>query len=202
MDSVLEKYASLLRQNNIESLTLKSQEWFLGLLNSNQLDIGNKNRPNVLNDPFTKKVSRPRIGKMYTFMYDAKTKDVLPYWDKFPLIILADIPEDAKGFFGLNLHYLQPEQRAIFFRKLANLYSSGDLMNENTKIRISYEILKSIKTLRAFRPMFKRYLPKQVKTPIVEIPPAYWETALFLPTQRFVGASQNKVWADSRKQLR
>ena len=43
------------------------------------------------------------IGKMYFYYYDAKTKDMLPYWDKFPLVIPLEVHTD--GFIGLNLHY-------------------------------------------------------------------------------------------------
>jgi len=31
---------------------------------------------------------KAKIGRMYTFAYDAKHKKTLPYFDKFPLIIL------------------------------------------------------------------------------------------------------------------
>ena len=43
------------------------------------------------------------IGRMYFYFYDPKTKDTLPYYDKFPLVIPIERYPD--GFLGLNLHY-------------------------------------------------------------------------------------------------
>jgi hypothetical protein len=36
----------------------------------------------------------------------------------------------------------------------------------------------------------------------MEIPPEEWEIALFLPLERFVGATKRKVWRDTRKKYR
>jgi hypothetical protein len=45
------------------------------------------------------------IGRMYFYYYDPKTKDTLPYYDKFPLVI--PIERYSDGFLGLNLHFYQ-----------------------------------------------------------------------------------------------
>jgi hypothetical protein len=52
------------------------------------------------------------IGRMYFYFYDPKTKDSLPYYDRFPLVI--PIERYSDGFLGLNLHYIHPKQRIIF----------------------------------------------------------------------------------------
>ena len=33
---------------------------------------------------------------MYTFFYDPKTKEKLPYYDRFPLVLILDINSDVK----------------------------------------------------------------------------------------------------------
>ena len=53
----------------------------------------------------------PSIGQMYMFQYDPKYKDVLPYYDRFPLVIPFEQTRrvgiaQGDGFYGLNLHYL------------------------------------------------------------------------------------------------
>ena len=49
-----------------------------------------------------------REGTMWTFMYEAES-DVLPYWDRLPLVIrMIDNKDDPKSFLGINLHYLYP----------------------------------------------------------------------------------------------
>ena len=61
---------------------------------------------------------RPKYGVMNLFGYDPKHKDILPYYDVFPLIFPL---EPAKGgFIGLNFHYLKPGARVAFLRSLAD----------------------------------------------------------------------------------
>jgi len=56
-------------------------------------------------------------GNMYMFLYDAKLKDKLPYWDMFPLVLpFRKVPG---GFFGLNLHYIPYQVR---FKLLAAMH--------------------------------------------------------------------------------
>ena len=73
------------------------------------------NRGNILNDP-RRVSSKAFIGKMYFFNYDAKFKEVLPVWDKFPLVIPMDTY--SNGFLGLNLHYLDPGSRLALLDRL------------------------------------------------------------------------------------
>ena len=56
------------------------------------------------------------MGGLYYFLYDPKTKNDLPYYDKFPLVM--PLKRDADGFLGLNLHYLPLNYRINFMRKL------------------------------------------------------------------------------------
>lgn len=194
VESILQKYTQLLEQEGIEPLTSRSKKWFINMLSNVRVS---KNK--VLSDEMAIIRSRPRLGKMYMFIYDPKTKKELPYYDRFPLIIMTDVPKTGNGFFGLNLHYLSPAKRAIFFQTITDLFKSGSTLDENTSIRLKYSALSNQKRLRAFRPTFKRYLTNHIKSKIVEIPSQYWEVALFLPTHEFKKASSSKVWADSNK---
>ena len=47
--------------------------------------------------------------KMYMFKYNPKTKEKLPYYDTFPLIMPLEIYKG--GFLGINFHYLPPKIR-------------------------------------------------------------------------------------------
>lgn len=51
----------------------------------------------------------PYFGRMNFFLYDAKYKDKLPYWDRFPLVL--PLEETNNGFIGLNFHYLSIPMR-------------------------------------------------------------------------------------------
>lgn len=143
-------------------------------------------------------VNKILIGRMYLFIYDAATKDKLPYFDRFPLIFPFRIIPG--GFYGINMHYLPYMLRA---RLMDNLYDviNNDKMDITTKLRISYNVLNGAARFRFFRPCIKQYLNTQVKSRFLYVGPSQWETALFLPLERFVGASKLQVWKDSRKKI-
>lgn len=135
------------------------------------------------------------IGSMLMFFYDAKLKEELPYWDQFPLIFPIQMYDD--GFLGINLHYLPPMLRA---KLMDALYTTAITKKDKIqRLKISYDILSSASRFSAFRPCIKRYLKNHIKSRFFYVDPGEWDMALMLPTQRFVGASDQKVWQDSRK---
>lgn len=138
------------------------------------------------------------IGKMYTYMYDPKHKQRLPYYDTFPLIFVVNVYRD--GFLGINLHYLPPMLRAILMDGLSEI-ANNDRYNDTTKLKLSYAELTSRSNLKYYKPCVKRYLTAHVMSTYIEIPPREWIMGVFMDTQRFVGASADKVWADSRESV-
>lgn len=140
--------------------------------------------------------TRPVIGSMYMLYYDAKHKGTLPYFDRFPLIFPFRKTED--GFIGINLHYLPHKYRAVLMDALYET-ANNKKFDETTKLKISYDILKNASQYSYFKPCVKRYLTAHVRSKLLYINPSEWDIALFLPTERFDGASKTKVWADSKK---
>lgn len=141
-----------------------------------------------------RKANQFKIGMMYCFFYDPKTKDDLPYWDKFPVVLVLERYND--GFLGLNLHYLPVKFRMLFLAKLmrfAQLTAEDDIK----RMRISYEILNSAKRYAEFRPMLKRYLFGRLRSKLLMIQPNEWDVASMLPLQQFKGARTSTVWKDS-----
>jgi len=137
------------------------------------------------------------IGKMYFFFYDAKLKDSLPYYDKFPLVI--PIEQYRDGFLGLNLHYIHPKQRIILLDKLSNTLSNTKF-DDKTKFRVSYEYLVAASTAFEAIPCIKMYLYTNITSRFLEIPADEWDIAALLPVQQF-NASEYKIYADSRKKF-
>jgi len=136
-------------------------------------------------EPFKRilKLSETSVGKMYMFVYDPKTKDKLPYYDMYPLIFPIEYYND--GFLGLNLHYLPPGARAKLMDALYDTINNNK-QNKTTKLRISYDILSSVKRYAYFKPCIKRYLFGHVRSNFLYIAPDEWNIALMLPTQKFV----------------
>jgi len=174
--------------------TKKAREWFRkkaqGLTDVNKMDV-------ISDDRLTQR-NAPRPGKMFTFFYDPKTKETLPYYDTFPLILYVE--SATNGFYGLNMHYLPPALRAKLFDALLDT-ANNKKFNDSTRLNLSYSILKSASKYSAFQPTFKRYLSGYVKSKVVEIDAPEWPIALFLPTESFRKAGTSKVWGDSRKMI-
>ena len=138
------------------------------------------------------------LGRMYFYFYDPKTKDMLPYYDRFPLVIPIERYQD--GFLGLNLHYISPKQRIILLDKLSH-YLNNHSYDESTRINLSYDHLKNASTIYEGIPCVKKYLYKQVKSRFLEITADEWDIAALIPYEYFDGATKNKVWSDSRKKF-
>lgn len=162
----------------------KSMEWL-------KERIRNINRPE--NDD-----NRFRLGGLFFFGYDAKTKADLPYWDKFPLVIPLERYSD--GFLGLNLHYLPIRYRVAFLDKLMD-YSIQGAEDETLRLRVTYDILSASKRFKEFKPCVKRYLTSHVQTKLVAVKTDEWTAAAFLPVQNFTGASASKVWQESLEKI-
>jgi hypothetical protein len=139
------------------------------------------------------------LGRLYCFFYDPKGKDDLPYYDKFPMVLVLERYPD--GFLGLNLHYLPYKYRVAFLTKLMN-YAVLDENNDVKRIRITYDILSASRRFKEFRPCIKRYLTGHIRSKILTIQPNEFEVASFLPIHQFKGAKPTEVWKDSIEEMR
>jgi len=133
-----------------------------------------------------RKRGRPEIGKMYFFYYSPKLKKTLPIYDRYPLVL--PIEHYTDGFLGLNLHYLSPANRKLLLNKL-KAYANNDRFNENTKLLLSYELLKNTSTMPLVAPCIKRYLFSHMRSMFTEIIPEEWDYAIALPVEIFVTKS-------------
>lgn len=171
--------------------TVKARQWF-----RDKAATFSAGRSRMMREG--RKVTAPEIGSMYHFIYDPKGKKTLPYYDKFPLIFMVGPAEG--GFYGINLHYLPPTMRAVLMDKLYTI-SSDKKYDENTKLNLSYQVLKGAAKFKYFKPTLKHYLNSQVKSQYMLINADEWDIALMLPTQNFAKASSATVYADSRKAI-
>lgn len=195
---VFQQLANRGSKAGINSLSPKdSMSWY----RNEAQKITNVNNNRLMNDKenVTPVVRTRDIGKMFMFFYDPKLKQILPYYDKFPMIILVSVDQD--GFTGLNLHYLPPKLRAQLMDALYTLRNNNKY-DDSTKLQISYEILTSASKFRYFAPCFKRYLYGHVQSNFLYVSPENWDKALMLPTERFAKASASEVHADSQAMVR
>lgn len=119
-----------------------------------------------------------RPGNMFMFFYNPKTRDTLPYYDKFPLVVVVGKAEG--GFYGLNLHYIAPILRAKLLSALMD-NTNNTKYDETTRFKINYAMLNRTSKLRFYKPCFKHYLLDHVQSRLAHVPAPEWEIATFLP---------------------
>ena len=137
-------------------------------------------------------------GELYFFYYDPKHASTLPYYDTFPLVLILE--KHADGILGLNLHYLPVMLRAAFLDKLMN-YATGGEQDEATRIRVTYDILRSTKNLRAFQPCIKKYLITCMGSRPLKVEANEWETAIMLPVEQFRKKPKDDVYRESIEKM-
>ena len=175
----------------IAARTKASMEWFRSTVSNRKVS-----RAALIGDGPTR--SRQVYGSMYNFQYDPKTKQTLPYYDRFPLCI--PVQKAKGGFYGLNLHYLHPLIRAQFLDELYDI-TNNSKYDRTTKMNVTYQLLKSTSRMRFFKPCLKHYLSNQIQSPLLLIELADWEIAIFLPTESFRKVDKNTVWNESRSKF-
>ena len=173
-----------------QSIATKSKTWFTQ--QANLLMNKRINEKKLFSEQ--RVVSKLIPGKLYMFYYDPKYKDQLPYYDQFPLVFpYSSMPD---GFMGLNMHYLPHFHRVQLLERLMQ-FANSKTLDENSKIRYSWELIAGVSRFRDAEPCIKHYLKDHVQSMFIEIPGQDWHTAMMLPVERFVGSSKQNVWGDS-----
>jgi len=129
-------------------------------------------------------------GGMYLFGYDPKTKETLPYYDTQPLILCFNIAADR--FWGLNLHYLHPAERALILKELLEVSKSA--FHTTHKMKLSWALLARYARGSSMRRSVKQYLFEHVVVRPVRINADAWKMSIYLPTEAFVGEHRTKIW--------
>ena len=198
MSNLFQKLEQEAFRAGITPRTKESRAWFMKKvqamrgINRTQLM---KEEPIQRQQPI---VNRDIIGRMFMYFYDPKLKDVLPFYDRFPLVIV--VGPAPGGFYGLNLHYLPPVLRARMLDGLMEI-TNNKAFDETTKFRMRYSVLQRMRKLRYYEPCFKHYLTKHVKGKFARVDAPEWEIATFLPTAQWKKATAQVVYRDSRSKV-
>ena len=189
-DSILTKGV---RAGQIPARTQAARRWY-----RNEAEKVDVTPSKLMRENQSKVVRGFEIGQMMLFQYDPKLKRKLPYYDTFPLVFPIE-PRD-KGFLGLNMHYLPLRQRAMLMDALYTLRTDSRY-NEDTSLKLSYQILKRSARYKLFKPCVKHYLNSHIKSRRIKIDPVEWDMALFMPLQRFQKASSSQVYSKSMEMV-
>lgn len=134
-----------------------------------------------------KTASRAIPGRIYTFKYDAKHKQTLPYWDAHPVILVIGLAE--QGFIGLNFHYLPFDYRIQCLHTLDSATAPTDLK----LLQFRWEVIKKSAIKHLGPQMVKRYLRPYMKSSLIEVHPKDWYLVMALPLAKFVKATEDAV---------
>ena len=192
MASLFDALESEAFRKGLKARSKEANDWFA----SNVSKLGKIGAGKMLGDDRLRKQSGASPGDMVMYTYNPKHKDTLPYYDVFPLTIVVGRAKD--GFYGVNLHYLPPNVRAIFLDKLGDV-TSNKKFDRTTRFKITYKLLMATKNYKYFKPCFKHYLTKHVNSGIMKVNAAEWNIAIFLQTAKFKKAAPGKVWSDSKR---
>lgn len=181
------------RAGQIPARTQQARDWFRKTASAQRLS-------NDRLDELAKErgTSNIHIGGMYLFKYDAKYKETLPYWDAMPLIFLWKRVDG--GFYGFNVHYLQPQLRAKLMDGLYDL-TNNKQFNESTRIQLNFGFLEATSKISYLKPCLKHYLSSHVIGDFTYIHPSEWDIALFMPLAQWQNSSYHKVYKQSRKMV-
>jgi len=142
-----------------------------------------------------------KLGRMYFFHYQPKTRMKLPYYDIFPLVI--PIKPYDKGMLGMNFHYLPYRLREVLMKKLIGFLNEEDL---EVYLHVTYNDIKGFTRYKEAKPTLHKYdlTGSYVRSQFIHIEPGEWTTALHLPVEKFrsrgggMGVTKDKVWNDSK----
>ena len=182
MANIFNRYRELARKAEINLGTKESLDWFRKRIRKdstiNDLRTVSENLRNGRIEP----------GKMFTYVYDPKTKDKMQYYDNFPLVIILEVVKG--GWYGANLHYLPPSMRVNLLEELS--------YRRNNVLRIK----RMLETNPMTKPCLKRYLSNHVRSAPKVVPKDDWEIAIQLPFENFQKAQARQVWSNTRSKLR
>ena len=90
----------------------------LNTLKENNITNRARQRTEAFNYLFDEAVDNVSGGEFYLFEYKPKFLKRLDHWDRYPMVIVGDSTPD--GFYGANLHYMEPKKRVNLAEKIIN----------------------------------------------------------------------------------
>lgn len=174
-------------ENILPAKTQEARDWFREQAESTPI----RNPKTVINSSPIQ-TARTVTGFLYLFQYRPKMIDELPYHDRFPVVF--PFRRVRNGFYGINMHYLPYTYRAILMDNLYDL-AMDEEYDEETRLRLTYNILQSAGKFRFFKPCVRHYLNNHVQSRFALIPSSQWDIALFLPLERFVAPNGSVISA-------
>jgi hypothetical protein len=75
-------------------------------------------------------------------------------------------------------------------------------IDENTRLRLTYQVIKKATKFHPALPIIREYKAKYIQSQMLEVHARDWEIALFLPTEQFRKKGPQTIWAQTREEIR
>lgn len=166
----------------------------------------------VFKDPTTFRYSRRLLyqGGLFAFEYKNpkyKNTSVLPWFDKFPLVLSLGPITTEQGIrnLGFNLHLLPPKIRIIVlcrvFEMYKRLYRYQVFMKREAPIAVYYKNVVKVLEMYGVKFCVRMYIPQRMNQ-IVRFPIKTWYRAIFIPSRSYDGIRAVNLIREWRKYTR
>ena len=137
-------------------------------------------------------------GKVFSFRYNAKHKNELPYYDRYPLVLILKNNRKKRMFTGINLHYVPPVLRIQLLRNIQHLYMEG--MDRYFVKDFFGDINRWAR--RIAKPCLHHYrMDKVINARLWNIPTLLVGWINQVKDETFIKTGTARVWLDSRRQM-
>ena len=137
------------------------------------------------------------IGRLYYFEYEAVEAGDREngVYDRYPMVFVFNTSTSNQGYklvHALNMHYLQPRERAIVYLKLMKVRNKKGWSNA-TKLKITWDIIKALVEHRLYEKAVHSYRVDRIQSKLVEVHADDWEIATFLRLEQFIKVEDKSI---------
>lgn len=173
----------------------RANEWFRQRIK--ELSVNRPvDRTNLLKTTRDLQSSRVLPGSMIFFGYDPKYKEVLPYYDKFPLSFIFSM--DKLHFTGINFHYLSIPIRIKLYDKMWQIAKNSRLPTQQV-LSLTWQLLGNVSKFPECAVSVKKYLYSHIQTRVIKINLEDWKIAIMLQNEQFMKMGAQSVARESLK---
>lgn len=151
---------------------------------------------------FRKNSKKPNFrvtwGRVYSFMYAAKNARTLPYYDRYPLVLVMSRNIKNRTFDGLNLHYVNPFFRTFLLRGIAHIYMNGP---DRYQVKEFQEAVSRL-AKRIAKPCMHRYrVDRVLNFRYIRVPGLIPEHLNAVKDETYIKSGLQRVWVESTKAI-
>lgn len=173
-----------LKGKSMSTIKYHNQLWFDKYYMSRIDDVPEQRRGRLL-EP----------GKIYNYLYDAKYKNELDFWDKCVMVMVIGHVVTKSGklnVLGINLSFIPPQYRVKILDKIVKVFNTqvvepnvkriqkGKVHGSLKKMPLYYDVCKRILAQSGFEFAIRSYIYRRIKSePLIITYEDWWRPATF-----------------------